>query len=76
MSDNKKGELFSVVNGKKVDAHLHAEFLNIPPEEERKEKIEAYQRVIKRGFTPKEAAEMYGLNFIEDPLDSSPESLR
>lgn len=71
------GEMFSVVNGKKVDAHIHNEILSgIDPKEEMRLLHKSYERAIKFGFSPQEAAKMYGLNYIENPLGDSPDVLK
>lgn len=71
------GEMFSTVNGKKVDAHIHNDILKgISPEDEKRLLMKSYQRAIKMGFTPQQAAEAYGVGHDENPLDGSPEVLK
>ena len=58
----KKGsnELFSLVDGKKVDAALHDEILN-NPDADRALAEQAIERALARGMTRKQAEDLYGV---------------
>jgi hypothetical protein len=63
------GEMFSLRNGKRVDAHIHDPILSgVDQKAELGHRIESYRHVIDLGIDPKVAAKMYDLN-IPDETD-------
>jgi len=70
-------EMFSIRNGRKVDAHLHDPILTgILPEAERELLLESYRSAVNEfGIDPKIAARAYGLEFPDNPLVAGLEAL-